>query len=83
MRVGRISLSPFSQPQPDPLSGLLATMQKEAMARQYASGVKDGFRITLELLLGQPAAGGVPFDGELPDDVRAWAETALTKVKSV
>lgn len=54
---------------------------RELMSEQYAEGLVDGMRITLQLLLGQQAEGGEPFNGPLTVETRAWAERALRKVK--
>lgn len=55
----------------------------EAQRKLYTDGVMDGMKIPFELLLGIESSGGQVFEGELPDDVRAWAQTALRAIKGV
>ena len=56
-------------------------IQKRRM-RDYAEGVKDGMTITLQLLLGTESHGGVPYDGEIPDDLRVYLESALRRAQA-
>jgi hypothetical protein len=50
----------------------------------YRDGLRDGMQITLELLLGTPpelAAGqGIPYRGERPRELEAWARRALAQI---
>lgn len=79
MRLSR--RKPLRLVQPDPMPKLMAGIAQSAMRRQYASGVKDGMQIALELMLGkQSASGGIPYRGPLPDEARQWAEAALARV---
>jgi hypothetical protein len=55
---------------------------KQAKARDYAAGLTDGCRITLNLLLGRPSEGGVPFMGALSDEARTWALAVLAKLEA-
>ena len=50
--------------------------------RDYAEGVKDGMTITLKLLLGKDSDFGVPYDGEIPDDLRVYLEAALRRASA-
>ena len=56
-------------------------IQKRRM-RDYAEGVKDGMTITLQLMLGIDSHGGVPYDGEIPDDLRVYLEAALRRASA-
>ena len=56
-------------------------IQKRRM-RDYAEGVKDGMTITLQLMLGKDSHGGVPYDGEIPDDLRVYLEAALRRASA-
>ncbi len=48
----------------------------------YGDGIQDGFEIVLRLILGEEAAGGVPYSGPVPDELRHWAQSALDKIKT-
>jgi hypothetical protein len=58
----------------------LEGIARTTSAAHYSSGWRDGAGTTLRLLLGEPANGVTPFRGELPPDVRAWAEAALARL---
>ena len=64
-----------------PLLPLLDTVAKNAMARQYRSGLRDGMKITLELLLGNPINGAPPYAGSCPPELVEWAERALARLE--
>lgn len=53
-----------------------------ALSTHYGQGIRDGFDITLKLLLGEPAGGGEPYRGPMPDELRAWAKAALDKIEA-
>ena len=53
-----------------------------ALRTEYGQGIRDGFWITLRLLLGENAAGGEPYTGPIPDELRVWAEAALAKINA-
>lgn len=57
-------------------------MTPEQRARElYAKGVQDGMETTLTLLLGRDAGGGVPYQGNLNQSAREWAEAALARIQ--
>lgn len=59
---------------------VLATAHRQSLATTYRDGLRDGITMTLTLLLGREADGGVPYRGELPAGAREWAEGALAAV---
>lgn len=85
MRLGRIFFGP---PMPaitndDDLKFAMRGILVGQQRKLYADGVRDGFEIVLNLLLGKPDSGVPPFQGPVPDDIREWAERALSKVRAI
>jgi hypothetical protein len=52
----------------------------QMLVKTYGEGVEDGIESTLRLMLGQPVSGATPYHGPLPDELRAWIETALQTI---
>lgn len=73
MRLGRITQL-HDKPAPNRELGTVldALRRNEAvMRKQYGNGIVAGVQMTLDHLEGIEA-GGVPYKGELPDDLRKW-----------
>lgn len=56
---------------------------RQARAEDYARGCRDGMMVTLSLLLGRSTAGGMAYQGEIPPELRLWAEIALAQATQV
>lgn len=59
--------------------GGIERLVRAAKAEEYAAGFREGVATTLGLLLGDDVHGASSYRGEIPDDLRAWAQAARAR----
>lgn len=60
---------------------LLASEIQWSPEVQFCFGVRDGIYDTLRLLLGEEPDGiGEPYEGEVPDEIREWAQERISVI---
>lgn len=77
---GRVTFGATARPTVYDAAPLLASQLKALRAREYSDAIEAGFKITLDLLLGEAVYGGDPYTGPLPDELREWAEAARARL---
>jgi len=80
VKVGRILFGPKIDSISEPMLPT-ALLIETAKARIYRDGLAGGVVLALKALLGDAPAGAEPYRGPIPDELRLWAEAALTRAE--
>lgn len=83
MRLGRITQI-NTQPKQVELGwqGHVIAENQRRVRETYVKGLRDGIEMTLDHISGK-AAGGEPYTGPIPDDLRAYIERSRQAIASL
>ena len=66
------------------LGNILREQAIASLRHEYSKGLQDGILLAIDHLQGKQA-GGVPYDGPMPDELKQWADgvrAALTEART-